>query len=69
MQLIIWFVVLVFADGTVKTNAESHPSMDICKRVEYEYYQQTPEVYAEAEVVSIYTECMNIVPRDITKEE
>ena len=65
MQLIILFVVLIFADGTVKTNADSYPTMEDCKRVEYSYYQQTPEVYSEAKVVSIFTECLNVIPRNV----
>ena len=65
MQLVILFVVLVFADGTVKTNAESYVSEDACKHVEAMYWSQSPEIYAKANVVSIFTECLNIVPREV----
>ena len=67
MQLVILFVVLVFADGTVKTNAESWPTIEACQRVEAMYWSQTPEIYAKANVVSIFTECLNIVPREVSQ--
>ena len=65
MQLVILFVVLVFADGTVKTSAESYPSADTCQHVEDIYWAQSPEIYAKANVVSMFTECLNIVPREL----
>ena len=65
MQLIILFVVLVFADGTVKTDAQPYPSADVCQYVESIYWAQKPEIYAKANVVRMFTECLNIVPREI----
>ena len=64
-QFVILFVVLVFADGTVKTNAESYPSGEACQYVESIYWAQKPEVYAKANVVGMFTECLNIVPREV----
>ena len=65
MQLVILFVVLVFADGAVKTNAEAYPSADACQHVEAMYWTQTPETYVQANVVGMFTECLNIVTREL----
>jgi len=65
MQLVILFVVLVFADGTVKTSAEAYPSADTCKHVEAMYWSQPAEIYAKANLASMFTECLNIVPREV----
>jgi len=65
MQFVILFVVLVFADGTVKTNTEAYPSAEACQHVEAVYWVQKPEVYAKADVVAMFTECLNIVPREL----
>ena len=67
MQFVILFVVLVFADGTVKTDAEAYPSAEACHKVEDIYWAQKPEIYAKANVVAIFTECLNIVPREVGK--
>ncbi len=64
-QFIILFVVLVFADGTVKTNAEPYPTVEACRHVEGIYWAQKPETYAEANVVGIFTECINVIPREV----
>ena len=66
-QFVILFVVLVFADGTAKTNTESYPTVEACQYVEAMYWSQTPEVYAKANVVSLFTECLNIVPRKVNE--
>ena len=65
MQLVILFVVLVFADGTVKTNTEAYPSADACQKVEAMYWIQKPEIYVQANVVGMFTECLNVVPREV----
>ena len=64
-QFVILFVVLVFADGTAKTNTEAYPTVESCQKVEDIYWAQTPEIYAEANVVGMFTECLNIVPREV----
>ena len=64
-QFVILFVVLVFTNGEVKTNAESYPTVEACEQVKGMYWSQTPETYAKANVVGIFTECLNIVPREV----
>ncbi len=67
-QFVILFVVLVFANGEVKTNAESYPTIEACEQVKGIYWAQKPEVYAEAQVVSLFTECLNIIPRNVNDD-
>ena len=64
-QFIILFVVLVFADGEVKTNAEPYPSVEFCQHVEGLYWSQKPEIYEKSNVVGMFTECINIIPRKV----
>ncbi len=64
-QFIILFVVLVFANGTVKTNAEPYPTAESCQHVEAMYWDQKPEIYVKANVVGMFTECINIIPREV----
>jgi hypothetical protein len=68
MQLIILFVVLVYADGTVKTHAEGFPTAEACQTVEDIYWNQTAEVYKKTKVVSMFTECLNVIPRKVDEE-
>ena len=64
-QFIILFVVLVFANGEVKTSAEPYPTPETCQQVADIYWAQKPEIYKEADVVGMFTECLNIVPRKV----
>ena len=65
-QFVILFVLLVFEDGTVKTNAEPYPTVESCLHVEGLYWDQTPETYAKSNVVGLFTECINIIPRKVS---
>jgi len=64
-QFVILFVLLVFENGEVKTNSEPYPTVEACKHVEGIYWKQPSEIYAEANVVGMFTECINIVPRKV----
>ena len=69
MQLVILFILMVFADGTVKTHVETYPTEGDCRKVESIYWKQKPEVYVEANVVSMFTECLNVVPRTLATKK
>ena len=64
-QFIVLFVILVFADGTIKTQTEAYPTVEACQQVEGFYWNQSAEAYAKANVVGMFTECLNIVPRKV----
>ncbi len=64
-QFVILFVVLVYTNGEVKTNAEPYPTVESCEYVEGMYWSQKPEIYVEANVAGMFTECIDILPHEL----
>ncbi len=66
-QVVVLLFIAVFGDGEVSSHSTIMPSMELCEHNEVILWTQNHEIYAESNVVSMFSECITLVTRAVPK--
>ena len=64
-QVIVLLFIAIFGDGEISSHSTIFPTMAECESSERLIWNQTSEVYAESDVVGMFSECIVLVTRDV----
>ncbi len=67
-QVYVLLFIAVFGNGEVNSHSSVYPSMELCEQRHNIIISQTPAVYAENDVVSLYAECLTMVTRKVNDQ-
>ena len=64
-QVIVLLFIAVFGDGEISSHSTIYETMAECQHKEQLIWNQTAEVYSEHDVISMFSECVTLVTREI----